>query len=285
MFCSREFGNVQRLKAALTAEQDYMQKKLSFFKAAACRQESAARRRQDFEGVKISIKVALILLRPGSYPPGYIGKMKEMVARPLRWFARLSAAILALSVATLLFGQVIEYEANGLKYQTLSHKGLTIIVTRMPNQVAGFGLFQVSISNGSDIYWTVQPEDFSYIKQDLPLTAIPAGQVVDVLLDKGSHSDVVKLVTSYENLLYGIPHMKTTNGYEMRRQGAMTIGINAKLKAAATASAIALAQTRLAPGQSTDGSIFIPLTHDIKALTGGHLVFKNYGETFEFNPD
>lgn len=203
--------------------------------------------------------------------------------RPLTAITAVFAAAALLAIAA--YAQVIEYEANGLKYQTLSRKGLTVIVTRMPNHVAGFGLFQVSISNGSDIYWTVQPEDFSYIRQDLSTTAIPAGQVVDVLLDKGSHSDVIKLVTSYENLLYGIPHMRSTNGYEQRRQGAMTYGINAKLKAAATASAIALAQTRLAPGQSTDGSIFIPLTHDMKTLSGGHLVFREYGETFEFNPD
>jgi hypothetical protein len=196
-----------------------------------------------------------------------------------------AAAFLGFLASIAAKGQVIEYEANGLKYQTLSRKGLTIIVTRMPNHVAGFGLFQVSISNGSEIYWTVQPEDFSYIRQDVPSTAIPAGQVVDVLLDKGSHSDVIKLVTSYESLLYGIPNMRSTNGYEQRRQGAMTYGINAKLKAAATASAIALAQTRLAPGQSTDGSIFIPLTRDLKTLSGGRLVFREYGETFEFNPD
>jgi hypothetical protein len=131
----------------------------------------------------------------------------------------------------------------------------------------------------------VQPEEFSYVKQDVSMTAISAGQVVNVLLDKGTHADVVKLVTSYENSLYGIPHMRSTNGYEERRQGAMSLGINAKLKAAATASAIALAQTRLAPGQSTDGSIFIPLSHDLKTLTGGRLAFQSNGERFEFNPD
>jgi hypothetical protein len=209
-----------------------------------------------------------------------------MDLRRLRRFAVTSVALWAAAYGCArLYAQVIEYEANGLKYQTLSRKGLTVIVTRMPNHVAGFGLFQISISNGSEIYWTVQPEDFSYVKQDLSMPAIPAGQVVDVLLDKGSHADVIKLVTSYENSLYGIPHMKSTNGYEQRRQGAMTYGINTKLKAAATASAIALAQTRLAPGQSTDGSIFIPLTHDLKTLSGGRLVFRNYDETFEFNPD
>jgi hypothetical protein len=190
-----------------------------------------------------------------------------------------------LSAVSGVSAQVIEYEANGLKYQTLSRKGLTVIVTHMPNHVAGFGLIQVSISNGSDMYWTVQPEDFSYVKQDQSLVAISAGQVVDVLLDKGTHADVVKLVTSYENSLYGIPHMKSTNGYEQRRQGALSMGINARLKAAATASAIALSQTRLAPGQSTDGSIFIPLTHELRTLSGGHLVFRANGEAFEFNPD
>jgi hypothetical protein len=209
-----------------------------------------------------------------------------MVPGQLRRFAVTSVALWgAAHVCAQLYAQVIEYEANGLKYQTLSRKGLTVIVTRMPNHVAGFGLFQVSISNGSEIYWTVQPEDFSYVKPEVSMSAIPAVQVVDVLLDKGSHADVIKLVTSYENSLYGIPHMKSTNGYEQRRQGAMTYGINTKIKAAATASAIALAQTRLAPGQSTDGSIFIPLTHDLKTLSGGRLVFRNYDETFEFNPD
>lgn len=209
-----------------------------------------------------------------------------MIKRGIRRNIAPAAAFLVVTILSVaVYGQVIEYEANGLKYQTLSRKGLTLIVTRMPDHVAGFGLFQVSVSNGSDIYWTVQPEDFSYVRQETSATAISAGQVVDVLLDKGSHTDVIKLVTSYENSLYGIPHMKSSNGYEQRRQGAMTYGINARLKAAATASAIALAQTRLAPGQSTDGSIFIPLTHELKTLIGGRLIFREYGETFEFNPD
>ena len=53
--------------------------------------------------------------------------------------------------------------------------------------------------------WTVKPEDFAYTKPEVSTAAISAGEVVDVLLDKGSHADVIKLVTSYENLLYGIP--------------------------------------------------------------------------------
>ncbi len=200
-------------------------------------------------------------------------------------FRRFVRVLIALSLTGILSAQVIEYEANGQKYQTLTRKGLTVIVTHMPNHVAGFGLVQVSIANGSDFYWTVQPESFSYVRAESATAAISAGEVVDLLLSRGSHADVSKLVTAYENNLYGIPNMRTNNGYEQRRQGAMAYGINAKLKAAATASAIALAQVRLPAGQSTDGAVFFPLAHDMKNLTGGHIVFRAGGETFEFNPD
>lgn len=195
------------------------------------------------------------------------------------------ALLLTLLFALAVPAQVIEYENNGRKYQTLTHKGLTVIVTRLPNRVAGFGVLQVSISNGSDIYWIVQPEGFAYVIGDQASNGISAEQFVDVLLSKGSSSDVTKLVNSYEANLYGIPNMRTTNGYEQRRQGAFAFGVNSKLKAAATASALALTKVRLAPGQSTDGSVFIPMSHDMKALGSGRVVFRSANETFEFNPD
>jgi hypothetical protein len=143
----------------------------------------------------------------------------------------------------------------------------------------------VSISNGSNIYWTVKPEEFFYVRQEQNLEGLPASQVVDMLLDRATHTDVVKLVSSYEGALYGIPHMRSTNGYEQRRQNAMAYGMPTRLKAAATASAIALGVTRLAPGQSTDGAVFIPLSHEVKSLGGGHLQFRIEGEVFDFNPD
>ena len=170
------------------------------------------------------------------------------------------ALLLATVMAANCVAQVIEYESNGMKYQTATRRGLTVIVTHLPNHVAGFGLIQVAIANGSQIYWTVQPEGFTYLRSDgIASPAISADAVVDLLLGKASHSDVVKLVESYE--------MPT------------------KFKAAATASAIALGQTRLQPGQSTDGAVFIALTHEMKTLTGGRIVFHCQGETFEFNPD
>jgi hypothetical protein len=199
---------------------------------------------------------------------------------------QLTIAVMLLTEADCLApAQVIEYEANGLKFQTATRRGLTVIVTQLPNHVAGFGLIQVSISNGSQVYWTIKPELFSYVRPETAMQGLPANQMVDVLLDHASHNDVVKLVTSYEGALYGIPHMRSTNGYEQRRQNMMSYGMSTRLKAAATASAIALGQTRLAPGESTDGSVFIPLTHEVKTLSGGHLVFRCNGEVFEFNPD
>jgi hypothetical protein len=197
-----------------------------------------------------------------------------------------SCALIALLFApNAARAQVIEYESNGLKYQTETRKGLTVIVTHLPSHVAGFGLLQVSIANGSQVYWNVKPEEFAYVRADASFNALPANKVVDMLLDKASHTDVVRLVSSYENALYGIPHMRSTNGYEQRRQNAMEYGMPTRFKAAATASAIVLATTRLAAGQSTDGAVFIPLTRDARNLAGGHVVFRCGDEVFEFNPD
>ncbi len=199
-----------------------------------------------------------------------------------RW---LLMPVLWLVLALSASAQVIEYETNGIKYQTATRQGLTVIVTHLQSHVAGFGLIQVSISNGGQGFRVIRAQDFSYVRPDLTSAALAAGQVVDMLLDKATHADVVKLVSSYESALYGIPHMRSNNGYEQRRQNAMAYGMPGRLKAAATASAIALSDTRLAPGQSTDGAVFIPLTPQMKALTGGHIVFRAAGETFEFNPE
>jgi hypothetical protein len=204
------------------------------------------------------------------------------IARQFRHSFSVMAAML---VSVAAPAQVIEYESNGMKYQTATRKGLTVIVTHLPNHVAGFGLLQVSISNGSQLYWTVKPEGFSYLRGDAVMNGLPADEVIDLLLGRANHADVVKLVTSYESSLYNIPHMKSSNGYEQRRQNSMGYGMPTKFKAAATASAIVLGSSRLAAGQSTDGAIFIPLTKENKVLAGGHVVFRCEGEVFEFNPD
>ena len=198
---------------------------------------------------------------------------------------RIAIVIAGVLLAMTAVAQVIEYETDGQKYQTLSHRGLTVIFTHLPVQVAGYGLIQVSIANGSTIHWTVKPEQFQYTRPGETIEALSADAVVNVMLDHASGNDVVKLITSYEKSLYAIPNMRSDNGYEQRRQGALLFGGSPRLKAAAAASAIALAQVRLAPGESTDGAVFMRLPKAPKALSGGHLVMHSEGATFEFNPD
>src|SRR2546423_648826 len=86
---------------------------------------------------------------------------------------------LALLFAVSAAAQVIEYEANGQKYQTLTRQGLTIILTQLPNHVAGYALFQVSVSNGSQVNWNIFPEQMSYVRSDTTLHALSADHVVD----------------------------------------------------------------------------------------------------------
>ena len=102
-----------------------------------------------------------------------------------------------------------------------------------------------------------------------------------MLKDKGGRSDVIKLVSAYETALYGIPHMRVANAYESRRQAALAEVKSTKLKAAAAASAIALVQTKLAPGESTDGAVFFDA--EGKGLQG-KLVVRTNTDVFEFQP-
>ena len=100
--------------------------------------------------------------------------------------------------------------------------------------------------------------DFVFYRADgTSVRASTANSVVQMLSEKGGSSDVLKLVNAYELSLYGIPNMRSTNGYEQRRQAALLSGGN-RFRAAAAASAVALTQTKLAPGDSSDGAVFFP---------------------------
>jgi hypothetical protein len=181
----------------------------------------------------------------------------------------------------LAFGQVIEFDNHGLHYQTLTRRGVTVMFAHMPAHVREFVVLQVAVSNGSEAPYSIRPEDFRFVRADgTMLQAVSADQVVNMLLAKGSRNDVIRLVTAYESGLYGIQKMVSTNGYELRRQAALAEVQSAKLKAAAAASAIALVQTRLTPGESTDGAVFF--AHDGKPLSGGHVVVNTNTDVFEF---
>ena len=112
------------------------------------------------------------------------------------------------------------------------------------------------------------------------MAALPAGTVVQQLMDHASRGDVIKMITAYETALTGNTRMHSTNGYEERRQNAQAELGGGKLRAAAAASAIAFVSTKLLPGQSTDGAIFF--VNAGKPLGAGKLVVNAAGETFEF---
>ena len=180
--------------------------------------------------------------------------------------------------------QVIEFESNGLKYQTLTKRGLTLMYAHLPSHVRDFTILQVAVSNGSAGPYTIRPVDFTFMRADgTAVRAWPAHDVVMLLMEKGGRNDVIKLVSAYEAALYGIQHMRSTNGYESRRQAALAEVSSTRLKAAAAASAIAFVETKLAAGQSTDGAVFFE-TYG-KPLGDGRLVVRTNTDTFEFNPE
>ncbi|HLI83190.1 MAG TPA: hypothetical protein VKV17_04685 [Bryobacteraceae bacterium] len=177
--------------------------------------------------------------------------------------------------------QVIEFENRGLKYQTLTRHGVTIMFAPLATRVREYAIFQVAVSNGSAAPYIIRPENFYFVHAGESIEAASAERVIGMLMQKGSGGDVVKLVNTYETALYGAS-LKSTNGFEARRQNMLAFGAS-KLRAAATASAVALVQTKLAPGESTDGAVFLPL--DAKALAMGHLQVRTNTDTFDFNEE
>ncbi len=197
---------------------------------------------------------------------------------------RRAVAVLAAAAACIpqARSQVIEFESNGLKYQTLTRSGLTVMYAVLGAHVREYAILQVAISNGSAAPQVVRPEDFLFVRSDgTQIRAAAARSVVDALLERGGRGDVVKLVSTYEAALYGIQRIHSPNGYEQRRQQALAEVSSTKLKAAAAASAIALVFTKLTAGKSTDGAVFFPT--EGKPLGHGRLLVRNTAGEYEFN--
>ncbi len=193
------------------------------------------------------------------------------------------APLLCLAAAATSLGaqQIIDFESNRLHYKTMTRSGVTVMFAYLPAHLKEFSILQVSISNGSPIAWTVKPEDFRYRESAGGVAqAWPALAVVNSLLARAGRRDVIKLVTTYEDGVYGNINMHSTNGYEKRRETALAEGMSAKLKAGAAASAIALIPTKLKPGESTDGAVFF--SNAGKPFGPGTLVVNTGGEVFEF---
>jgi hypothetical protein len=185
------------------------------------------------------------------------------------------------TLVAALHGQVIDFESNGLKYQALTRNGLTIMLALLPAQVRDFTVVQVAVSNGGAAPQTIRPEDFLFIRTDgMETPASPARTVVYQLMDRASRGDVIKLITAYENGIYGNTQYKATNGYEQRRQAALAEFTSTRIRAAAAASAIAFVQTKLAPGQSTDGAVFYH--HGGRGLGHGVIRVRAANASYEF---
>ena len=189
----------------------------------------------------------------------------------------------ALVVACLAApAQVIRFESGGLNYQTLSRGGLTTMFAHLPSQVREYTIVQAAVTNGSKMVCTVQPEAFAFRYPDgRDLRAEGAEAVVTNLLEKASRSDVIRLISTYEISLYGLSRFKSTSGYEQRRQAAQAVMTSTKLNAAAAASAIAFVETKLKPGDSTDGAVFFPAKG--RPLEGSRLRVNACGQLFEFD--
>ena len=193
----------------------------------------------------------------------------------------------SVAAAAVLFGvsvgaQVILFESGGLRYQTLSSGGVTVMFAHLPGQLHDYQIIQVGISNGSTDKFTIHPEDFIFEQSSgTRLYATQAKVVVERMLEHATRNDVIKLISTYENSLNGVSRFRSTNGFEARRQNYLAEIGSAKVKAAAAASAIALIDTRLEPGESTDGAVFF--ASPSKTLGPGRLLVHAAGHIFEFD--
>jgi hypothetical protein len=196
---------------------------------------------------------------------------------------RVLAALGVLAVCGL-GAQVISFEQNGLKYKTLSQEGATVMYAPLPAHLHDYSILQVGVMNGSENAFTVRPEDLSFRREDGSVVyGVPAREVVDHLLEHAGRDDVIKLIGTYEMSLSGVTRFRSTNGYEARRENALAEIGSAKLKAAATASAIAFITIKLAPGESTDGAVFFVTGG--KPLGPGALRAHVAGHFFDFEPE
>lgn len=177
----------------------------------------------------------------------------------------------------------IEFQSHGLDYEALTKNGITVMFAALPQHISDFNVVQVTVTNGSLVSWTVKATDFNFTRHDgTVLVPMSADYVVETLLQKANRNDVIKLQLLYENTIYALSNFRSTNGYEQRREAAMAQFVNRGFKAAAAASAITFVATKLKPGDSTDGAVFLENRTKEKSLGAGRFVAHSCGEVFVF---
>ncbi len=204
--------------------------------------------------------------------------MPHLWKQPLR--LRLTRVLIVAALPLLLQAQVVEFSSNGLNYQALTRAGLTIMYARMPVAIREYGAIQVAVSNGGSTIRTLKATDFVFHPNGAAAIRASSGsEVINDLFQHAGYNEVVKLQQAYERVLYGNEHIRSSNGYEMRRLSALAFG-NKGLKAAAAASAIAFITSELSSGDSTDGAVFF--SNRGQELGPGRIVIVVDGLEFEF---
>ena len=74
-----------------------------------------------------------------------------------RLFGACAAALLC--CLPCAHAQVIEFESGGLKYQTLTKNGVTVMFAHLPTHVHEYAILQIAISNGAQAPCTIRPEE------------------------------------------------------------------------------------------------------------------------------
>src|SRR5271157_1429799 len=72
-----------------------------------------------------------------------------------------ACAVLSVLLSGAATAQVIQFDSNGLHFQTLTRSGVTIMFAHLPARLHEYSIIQVDISNGSAGPYVIRPEDFS----------------------------------------------------------------------------------------------------------------------------
>ncbi|MEK7751292.1 MAG: hypothetical protein AAB654_05210, partial [Acidobacteriota bacterium] len=121
--------------------------------------------------------------------------------------------LFAMLTAVCAPAQVIEFESGGLKYQTLTRRGITIMYAHLPTRLRQWAIIQLAASNGSPLECAILPDTLEYRRKDgTVLRADTANAVVKSLIEHAGRNDVVRVVSAYELGLYGMQRFKSTNG-------------------------------------------------------------------------
>ncbi len=184
------------------------------------------------------------------------------------------------TAAAPVTSQVIRFESNGMHYRVMTREGLTLMCAPMPFRTSRYAVMHAALSNGSSETWQVDTTNFAFeFDAGTLVNAVPERSVVEGFFRTAGRSELLKLQTAYEKVLYNNQYVRPNNSYEKRRLSALAFGPKG-LKASAAAAAITFASGKLGPGDSTDGALFFPT--DGRPLEKGRIVATIESSRFEF---